>query len=285
MEPPRGPSCGTGRDLFNWHTLGVRTPSRNGLVVSRSVPAVPSGKLSCSSACPCHAVHAGFDCRGPSGVGSVGQLAVLLHCPAGDVRVQPWEACGGWRCTGGGVDLVGFGCKMEVPKLALQPGPPCAEHQDRQVTCLWSERSVRRLGSVMGLEWKEDQALCLLLGIILVLCRLSNTSCIPVPLPWLAVCCLVLVRQPGCSLTRSRTRNEKAGQEMTLLSSFAAWLKGVETAQTTAGSHCKAPLMLSCSCSPQATSPLGKKPLLSPKLLTLPVTCVLNCHCSAGMVP
>lgn len=248
--------------------------------------------------CPCHPVHAGFDCRRSPAPALWAVLGSWLSSCIGQLetrRALEWallvsspgrlggggDALAGW----GGVDVVGTGCKLGVPRLALQPVPPCAEHRDRQVTCLRSERSVRGLASVVGLRGKEDQALSLLLGITLVLCRVSSASCIPVPLPWLAVCCPVLVRQPGSSLTRSRTRNEAAGQETTLLSSFAAWWRGVESAQTTAGSHCQVPLLLSDGCSPQATSPAGKKPLLSPILLTLPVTCVPSCQCSAGMVP
>lgn len=141
-----------------------------------------------------------------------------------------------WR-GGVGVDVVGIGCKMGVPRLALQPVPPCAEHRDRQVTCLRSERLVRGLASVMGLGGKEDQALSLLLGITLVLCRVSSASCIPVPLPWLAVCCPVLVRQPGSSLTRSRTRNEAAGQD-----DPSQQLRSLVEGCGVSSNHCRFPL-------------------------------------------
>lgn len=297
-EPPRGPGCGAGSETPVSGTRWKCEPlPGTGLSWAGLCPLCRLGRCPaalCARVTPCTlgSTAAGLQPQRCGQCWAAGcPLASASWRHAGLWNGLCWcPALGGlagvemhWR-GGVGVDVVGTGCKMGVPRLALQPVPPCAEHRDRQVTCLRSERLVRGLGSVMGLRGKEDQALSLLLGVTLVLCRVSSTSCIPVPLPWLAVCCPVLVRQPGSSLTRSRTRNEAAGQETTLLSSFAAWWRGVESAQTTAGSHCQVPLMLSDGCSPQATSPAGKKPLLSPILLTLPVTCVPSCQCSAGMV-
>lgn len=141
---------------------------------------------------------------------------------------------------GGGV-LRGIGCKTGVLRLTLRPVPPSRAGASGQAGQPTSGLSARGFGSVMVGRGCSDPAF-LLMGTVLVRCRLRNASCIPAPLPWWATCCPALVKQAGRSLTSSRTRHEgpRRGDDMTLLSSLAA-RRRVQRTQTTAGSHCKAP--------------------------------------------